>query len=296
MELLNNCPACGSEAVIPLFKSRDYFLTKEEFSVVECRDCKLRFTNPRPGFAEILKYYDSSEYISHDTSEKTLLTKVYTAARNYMLKKKYAIVKSYSKGSSLLDVGCGSGEFLNYCKIKGVTTFGVELNEKPREFARKSFGLDIREKLVDFPETEYKFDCITLWHVLEHIHNLKETMAMLKTRLKPGGVLIIALPNYSSWDSVHFETFWAAYDLPRHLYHFNEISFRKFSSAERLKILQIIPQKLDSFYISLISEKYMHGRSNFLKAIIKGLYSNSTAGKNARGHSSLIYILSRETT
>lgn len=296
MELLKNCPACGSEALIPLFTSRDYFLTNEEFSVVECRDCTLRFTNPRPGFSEILKYYDSSEYISHDTSEKNLMTRIYTVARNHMLKKKYSIVRSYSQGSKLLDVGCGSGEFLNYCKRKGVSSYGVELNEKPRKFARESFGIDIRERLADFSETEYKFDCITLWHVLEHIHNLKETMIMLKARLKPDGILIIALPNFSSWDAVHYKTFWAAYDLPRHLYHFNEISFRKFAVSERLNVLKIKPQKLDSFYISLISEKYLHGRTNFLKAIAKGLYSNCTARKSARGHSSLIYILSSENT
>ena len=295
MELLKNCPACESESLKPLFIAKDYFLTEEEFSVVQCDKCKLRFTNPRPGFNEIMKYYDSSEYISHDTSYKSILTIIYTVARNFMLKRKYSIVRKYSKGENILDVGCGSGEFLNYCKSKGSNTFGVELNDKPREFARKSYGLEIREKLSDFPETEFAFDCITLWHVLEHIHDLNETMNLLQQRLNPGGLLVIALPNFASWDAEHFHRFWAAYDLPRHLYHFNADVFKNFASKHNYKILKILPQKLDSFYISLISEKYMHGKSNLLKAFILGAYSNLAARKEGRGHSSLIYILSKDS-
>lgn len=294
MESLANCPVCQSESLKQVFKTKDYFLTNEEFEVVECNACKLRFTNPRPEFGEILKFYDSTEYISHDTSKKNLLTRIYKVARSFMLKKKYSIVKSYAKGNKVLDVGCGSGEFLNFCRSKGAICFGVELNTKPREHARNVYGLDVRGKLNEFSVTEFQFDCITLWHVMEHIHDLKNTINLLKEHLKPEGILIIALPNFSSWDAEHYKEFWAAYDLPRHLYHFNKFSFKIFAATNHFKILDIIPQKLDSYYISLLSEKYKFGKSKIVRAILNGAYSNLISNKKERGHSSLIYILSQE--
>ncbi len=291
MELLNNCPSCNSTSFNTCLTTLDYFLSREEFEIVECMDCKLKFTNPRPGFNDIVKYYDSPEYISHNTSLKGLLTRLYTLARNFMLKKKFSIVSAYTKGNSILDVGCGTGEFLNFCKSKGFSAYGIELNERPRESAKMNFNLDVREKITDFIQTGIKFDCISLWHVLEHIHDLKITIAEIKTLLKPGGVLIVALPNCNSWDALHYKQYWAAYDLPRHLYHFNESSFTRFAEINSLKIVKVLPQVLDSFYISLLSEKYLGKKNNLFKAFINGSISNFNAGKPGSGYSSLIYIL-----
>lgn len=291
MEQLKNCPACKSGSLISFFKSRDYFLSNEEFLVDKCSECGLLFTNPRPGFNEILKYYDSADYISHNSSSKAILTRIYTLARNYMLNKKCNIVSTNSKGKRILDIGCGTGEFLNFCKNKGFESLGVELNEKPREEAKKKYGIEIRKSVDDYLSEEAGFDCITLWHVLEHIHDLENTMYMIKKLLKPEGTLIIALPNCSSWDAIHYKQFWAAYDLPRHLYHFNKSSFSKFAEIHKFKIVKILPQLLDAFYISLLSEKYMKGKNNFITAFLKGAISNINAGKQGKGYSSLIYIL-----
>jgi len=294
MEVLKNCPACKSGSIKFFLKSQDYFLSKEEFQLDECNDCGLRFTNPRPGFNEILKYYDSADYISHDSSKEGILTWIYTHARNYMLKKKFNIISIYSQGKNVLDIGCGTGEFLNFCKGRGFETYGVELNDKPRESARKNYGIEIKKSVEEYLSEDIKFDCITLWHVLEHIHELENTMNIISKLMKPAGILIIALPNSNSWDAVNYKNFWAAYDLPRHLYHFNKSSFGKFAVIHKLKILKIVPQLLDSFYISILSEKYRTGKNNFLKAFFNGLISNFNASRKGKGHSSLIYILCAE--
>ncbi|MCX6284020.1 MAG: class I SAM-dependent methyltransferase [Bacteroidetes bacterium] len=291
MELLQNCPACNSASFKPFLATLDYFLSQEEFVIVECNNCGLRFTNPRPDIRESVRYYDSEEYISHDTSKKELLTLVYWYARNVMLKKKVSIVSRYLKGKNILDIGCGTGEFLNFCKNRGLNAFGVELNSKPRETAARNFGLDIRETISDFNRENCKFDCITLWHVLEHIHDLKGTMEAIKKILAPGGVVIIALPNCNSWDALKYEKYWAAYDLPRHLYHFNKTSFENFAGFHQMKIEKTFPQVLDSYYISLLSEKYRSGKNNLLKAFVNGAISNLKAKKQETGYSSLIYIL-----
>jgi len=296
MEVLNNCPSCNSVSSKPCMKSCDYFLTKEDFIIVECSDCRLRFTNPRPAFEDSIRYYDSSDYISHDTSQKGILPWVYTQARKLMLKKKFSIVSKYSKGKRILDIGCGTGEFLLFCKTKGLDVSGVELNDKPREAAKTKYGLDIRKTILDFNLNENKFDCISLWHVLEHIHELNATIESIKKYLKPRGVVIMALPNCGSWDAIHYKNYWAAYDLPRHLYHFNKNSFTIFTRKNKLNIVKILPQVLDAYYISLLSEKYKTGKGNLIKALFKGAYSNFMARKNQAGHSSLIYILFPENS
>jgi len=296
MELLINCPVCNSTSFKAFMKSSDYFLSKEEFTIVECKDCGVKFTNPRPGLDSIIQYYDSAEYISHDTSRKGFITWIYTHARIFMLKKKFTMVSRFSNGRRILDIGCGTGEFLSYCREKGFETYGVELNDKPRELAKRRYGIEIRKKILDYSAETFKFDCITLWHVLEHIHDIKTEIASVKKLLKPDGVLIVALPNCNSWDAAHYKKYWAAYDLPRHLYHFNEFSFFKFAGLNKLRVVKIIPQFLDSFYISLLSEKYRTGKNSLIKAFINGTISDLRARGSGTGYSSLIYILFSENS
>src|SRR5512138_2446237 len=195
------CPACGNSNFSLFLNSRDYFLSGEEFSISQCDQCNLLVTSPVPDVIEIGKYYQSREYISHDSGQANLVSYIYKGARFFTLRSKYGIVKKFSTGNRLLDIGCGTGEFLNFCKQRGYDCKGIEPNQGAREFASGKYGLAIREK-IEFSETEKSgFDCITLWHVLEHIHDPAETLAQLRAVLKPGGTLIIALPNPGSWDA-----------------------------------------------------------------------------------------------
>ena len=290
MEIIKRCPVCEKNNFTEFLKGKDHFLTREEFTIVECSDCGFRFTNPRPDEKEIVRYYDSTDYIAHDAGKQNLIQTIYKTIRKFTIKKKYSIVRKNSNGNALMDIGCGTGEFLNYCRRMNFDTTGVEPNEKARKFASEEFGLTIfnESKLNEFsPAT---FDVITMWHVLEHVHALNERMTRINQLLKPGGTLIIAVPDSDSWDAVNYKDFWAAYDLPRHLYHFTQSSLNRLATKNGFSVEKIIPLKFDAFYISLLSEKYFSGKQNYFHAFIRGIRSNLYGRKNENNYSSLIYI------
>ena len=294
MEKLTACPVCRNAGFSPFLDAKDYFLTGEDFSIVVCDHCGFKFTNPRPAKDEISRYYESEEYISHDTNKKSLTNTIYKLARSYSLRRKYGLVKLWSKGVNILDIGCGTGEFLKICNEKGMKVTGIEPNDKAAGFARSINGIDV------FPEQYLEninspvFDVITMWHVLEHVHDLNQRMEKITQILKPSGTLIIAVPNSSSFDADHYKKFWAAYDLPRHLYHFSPESILSLAKNHHFSVREILPMKMDAYYISLLSEKYSKGKPGYLKAIKNGFSSNSYACTHQKRYSSQIFILSKE--
>jgi len=291
MELLNFCPLCKSTEFFEFLKGRDYFLTKEEFTIVQCKECGLKFVNPRPAANEISSYYESPEYFSHDTQGPGIRKLLYSLVRNYTCKKKRILIEKYSTGRKLLDIGCGTGEFISSCRTAGWEVTGVEPNQKPREFAIAKHKVNIIDEAALEMMTKPGFDVVTLWHVLEHVHHLDERMRKIKQILNENGMLIIAVPNSNSWDAQHYEKYWAAYDLPRHIYHFSKNTIFRLAEKFEFSVEQIIPMKFDSFYISLLSEKYLKGKTNYLKAVLNGFRSNEYARKKKKEYSSLIFVL-----
>jgi 2-polyprenyl-3-methyl-5-hydroxy-6-metoxy-1,4-benzoquinol methylase len=277
MEKLSSCPVCGESNFSPFLHS-----------------CGMKFVNPRPDASEIGKYYKSSDYVSHDTDKKNRLNFLYKQVRKISIKNKYKLVEEHARGKKLLDIGCGTGEFIFFCNQNGFDVKGIEPGEKPRYFAQKEYKLDVYEEAYLGQLTLPEFDVITLWHVLEHVHLLHERMKKVVEIMKPDGILIIAVPNCDSWDAYYYGKFWAAYDLPRHLYHFSQETMKNLAQKHGLKIDKIIPMKLDAFYISLLSEKYAKGKQNYLRAVLNGVRSNSFARKNKKNYSSLIYLLKKE--
>jgi 2-polyprenyl-3-methyl-5-hydroxy-6-metoxy-1,4-benzoquinol methylase len=290
------CPACNSPEITFHLACRDHFLTGEEFILFRCGICGLVFTQDHPGVEEIGRYYSSEEYVSHSDTSKGIVNKLYKAARSFMLKSKKSIVikKTGISRGSILDIGCGTGYFANEMKQAGWEVKGIEPDEKAAGFASSKFGLDVLHpgKISSLPRAV--FDCITLWHVLEHFQDPSGYLMEISELLKPGGLCIAALPNCSSYDAEHYKSYWAAYDVPRHIWHFQPSSFEFFIKKAGFLCEGIKSMPLDAFYISIISEKYKGSRIPFLKGMIYGKLFFLKSLFNVKRSSSLIYFLRRQ--
>jgi 2-polyprenyl-3-methyl-5-hydroxy-6-metoxy-1,4-benzoquinol methylase len=291
-ERLDECPACKGTEFKNHLICKDTLVSQESFAIVKCKDCKILFTNPRPDAASLPAYYQSDDYISHTNKGNNLINLIYKIVRNFTIRSKYSIITQKIKNGKILDVGCGTGDFLHYCQKKSWEVTGVETNPIARELTKEKGIKNIYSSYQEIEENE-TFDVITLWHVLEHIPDLTEAINTFKKSLKKDGLLVIALPNRDSLDALVYNENWAAYDVPRHLYHFNQESFGKLMKKNKLKIIQIQPMKWDAFYISLLSEKIQHNKINYLKAIKQGWDSNKWAEKNNGNYSSLTYIVQK---
>lgn len=269
-------------------KVHDHSVSKENFELLLDPELELLKTHPQPALANLGSYYESEDYISHTDSKRSLFEKIYHIVKTYSLKKKVGLINSYhSQKGSLLDIGAGTGDFLVTAKASGWQTTGIEPNKNAKNLAI-SKGISFENSIESIENQQ--FDVITMWHVLEHVPDVEHQIQQLKRLLKPEGTLIIAVPNYKSFDAQHYGKFWAAYDVPRHLWHFSKTSIQKLVSRENLKLAKILPMVFDSFYVSLLSEKYKTGKMNFSKAFWIGLRSNLNA-YSTKEYSSHIYVI-----
>jgi 2-polyprenyl-3-methyl-5-hydroxy-6-metoxy-1,4-benzoquinol methylase len=294
MYSVESCPVCSSNSFSDFGKAKDYTVSHETFQLKRCTSCDFLITSPRPPGNLLGKYYLSDTYVSHTAKASTSFDKLYEKVRNHALKWKFTLVNKFSpqQHSSILDFGCGTGFFLKKMKENGFNIAGVEPSSIARVNAEKITSTKIYSGI---DEIEDNFDVITLWHVLEHVSNLNEVITQLKERLKKNGTLFIAVPNHKSVDAQTYGMTWAGYDVPRHLWHFEQKTMQQLLSKHQLKIIDTIPMKLDAFYVSMLSEKNLsHGQSiiTFIKGFLNGLLSNLKAkGKN---YSSIIYIARHE--
>lgn len=291
----SECPVCKSRNINPLLTVNDFSVSKENFVVWQCSDCSLRFTQDVPDENSISPYYKSPDYISHTNTDRGFINKTYQRVRNYTLQQKAKLIIESTgvSAGSLLDIGSGTGAFLNVMKSKGWQVRGIEPDEDARRLANEMYSLLIDDPTILDQIGNASFDAITLWHVLEHVHQLHDHVAHLKRILKPQGKLFVAVPNYQSLDADLYRSFWAAYDVPRHLYHFSPKSIKVLMENHGLKVESQKPMWFDSVYISMLSSKYRRGKTNYVSAFINGLRSNMTALANKERCSSLIYIISK---
>lgn len=285
---------CDSPEIKRTLEIKDFSVSGETFELWECAACNLRFTQDVPTEDSIGTYYQSVDYISHSNTSKGLLNKVYQAVRKLTLQQKAKLIISQTvQKGSLLDIGAGIGAFLDTMQQKGWKVQGIEPDAGARRNARELFSLELMDThyLESLPAAS--FDAITLWHVLEHIHQLHPYIQKLKELLNPGGKIFIAVPNYTSADANIYGTYWAAYDVPRHLYHFTPVSIDKLMSRHQLKVSSKKRMWYDSFYISLLSSKYQKGKTNWITAVVNGIRSDIKAVLSKDSCSSIIYIVER---
>lgn len=289
---INNCPVCGAESFSDYLKLKDFFLTQETFQLQKCESCGFVFTNPRPEDQSLPKYYDSSDYLSHNSQGLNPVHLGYKQLRKINIRNKFSLIKKYISKGRLLDIGCGTGEVLHYFQQKKWEVTGIEPSELAREFAVKKYGLDVEDEpgLKKFEESS--FDVISMWHVLEHVSDLQDRIRVIHKLLKPSGYLVIALPNLNSWDALHYKEYWAAYDVPRHLHHFSQRAIDKLVTGKGFKFLEAVPMKMDAYFISMLSEQYLGKHNRFLYAAINGFHSNQKAKKSGE-YSSLIYVFQK---
>ncbi len=289
---VKSCPVCTGSASEKFLTLKDHSISGETFNISRCKTCGFKYTNPIPSEDTIGKYYQSKNYISHSDTNKGLINKLYHLVRKQSLKSKLKLVnQSGAEKGTILDIGCGTGYFLQACKETGWKTEGMEPDPSARTLAEKNTSQSIYSDLFSIKE-EKKYDVITLWHVLEHVHKLNESIQHIHKLLKDNGRLIVAVPNCNSYDSITYNEFWAAYDVPRHLYHFTPPDMDKLLMRHSFLKTDTQPMIFDSFYVSMLSDKYKFGKTNYFRAFFNGFISNMKASGN-KNYSSLIYLFKK---
>jgi SAM-dependent methyltransferase len=295
-ERLTKCPLCKSGHFLNHLEIPDFAVSKETFVICKCTKCNLLFTNPRPSQEEIGPYYAFPEYFSHEDQSKSLTQGIYNLVRKRNIDNKIDLVEKLVTKGSWLDYGCGTGELLLAAKRNSWKVTGIEPSSKARDLANKKLDNKVKESLSDLKSSK-SYDVITLFHVLEHIHDLRKTIKSLLKHLNSEGYLIIAVPNPDSWEAKKYGNYWAAWDVPRHLYHFDKSCISNLQDIFDLRLIEEVPMKFDSYYVSLLSEgyqnKHMSTMMKFFKAFSNGYRSNSEA-KESKNYSSNIFIFKKQ--
>ena len=289
-EKLEFCPSCTENKFENKLIAKDYLVSQESFAIVQCKACELLFTNPKPNDSRLAYYYNSDQYISHNNNKKNIQNLIYQIIRSITVRQKIKLIKKYCNTGKLLDFGSGTGTFLKEA-IKHFNITGIELNSKAIQQTASLIKKHTYEH-IGLLSSNDKFDIITMWHVLEHLPNLKNTIGKIKEHLSPKGHIFIALPNPESWDSNYYGANWAGYDVPRHLYHFNQKAMFNFLKKCELNVIDVKPMKFDAYYISILTERYLNNPYYFIKGLSIGYRSNQFAHVNGQ-YSSLLYIVNK---
>jgi 2-polyprenyl-3-methyl-5-hydroxy-6-metoxy-1,4-benzoquinol methylase len=290
-----DCPVCHSTDIKNVLSVKDYTVSGEIFPIAECGQCSLRFTQDVPGAAAISPYYKSEDYISHTNTSKGLVNRIYKIVRKNTMRRKRKWIEKYTglEKGKLLDLGSGVGTFAHEMKQYGWEVTGLEPDEDARKAAERLYGLKLADTAEFYQLPGGYFDAITLWHVLEHVHDLGDYIQQLRKLLNEKGKLFIAVPNYTSLDARVYQEYWAAYDVPRHLYHFSPASIKWLIEKNGMKLAQYKPMWYDSFYISILSSKYKNKRTRWIAACWNGFLSNLGAMIDVKKCSSVLYIIEK---
>ena len=293
---IHECPLCGKKDFNRLMTCKDHYATGETFDLCQCVHCGFIFTQNVPSEDEIGRYYESPDYISHTDTHKGLMNSVYHKVRRYMLSRKYALVCRYAAADKgkLLDIGAGTGYFAHFMQTKGWTVTAIEKSDKARQFAKDNFGLNVLPPQQLAGLESNSFHVVTLWHVMEHLEHLNDTWNQLNRILNPDGILVVAVPNPLSADADHYGNMWAAYDVPRHLWHFSAPVMQQFGAKHGFELVKEYPMPFDAFYVSMLTERYKESGLPFFKGLVVGTKAWCSALGNKEKSSSIIYIFRKK--
>lgn len=293
---LTKCPLCGDEQLEPVLTCVDSYASGEMFKLCRCARCGFLMTQDAPAEEEIARYYEAPDYISHTDTRKGVMNRVYHWARSYMLRRKAQLVEreSHATKERLLDIGTGTGYFAAEMARRGWQVDAVEKSAQARKFAKEHFGLKVLpdHSLDSLPEGAYRV--VTLWHVMEHLYDLEATWKRIHQLLEERGVLIVAVPNCTSWDARKYGAYWAAYDVPRHLWHFTPNTIQQMGEKQGFILAERFPMPLDAFYVSMLSEKHMHHKAAFLRGLLAGIPAWWASLVRKERSSSMIYVFRKK--
>ncbi|MDP4290302.1 MAG: class I SAM-dependent methyltransferase [Bacteroidota bacterium] len=290
MEELKHCINCDCQDFTTLYSLKDYFFTQENFTIQQCNRCGLRFTNPRPEEKDLGAYYKTENYLSHSDRNKTLFDKMYHFIKKYNLDHKRKLIEKFHTSGTIIDIGCGTGAFLGQFDKKRWSRIGFEPDADAREIAKNSYGIEARDLQAMNNLNGTKAEVITMWHVLEHVSLINEQLIKIKSMLKQDGILVIAVPMSNSHDANYYGKYWAAYDVPRHLYHFTKDTLQQLLSKHGFNLVENYPMVFDAFYISMLSEKYKKSSLPLVQSLIKGLRFDFAAKTKKGTYSSMIFV------
>jgi 2-polyprenyl-3-methyl-5-hydroxy-6-metoxy-1,4-benzoquinol methylase len=287
----NTCLLCRGTQIEKLFSVKDHGISGEQFHLSECKSCHFRFTSDAPKEIDIAPYYEASKYISHTEDSASFVNRIYFGIRDLMLEKKYKLIRNYSSGKNFLDIGCGLAYFLNHAKSNGNEVLGIEVSEQTAQQARDKFKIQIESPQTFLRgEIKSKFDVISLWHVLEHLYNPVDYLNQIKVNMSQDAILVIAVPNHNSFDGKKYQQYWAGYDVPRHLWHFEAKTLIPWMENQGFKNIGIHALPFDAFYVSLLSEQYKGNSLAILRGFFSGMRSYFSSLRNVKTTSSIIYI------
>ncbi len=292
---MNACLVCKNTTFDTLVESKDYCVSNEDFNVAKCTKCGFAFTVNAPDASHIGKYYEHADYVSHTDTKEGLFFNIYHKVRAFMLGQKMSYIDKHVSLNKMLDIGAGTGYFVNHVQTHGVEVTGFEPDADARKQAKQNFAIELKASLEEILENNEEFDAISMWHVLEHVHELEKYFGHFQKLLKTRGVLAIAVPNYTSYDGQFYKKFWAAYDLPKHLWHFSPRSIKELAEANNFEHIKSYAMPFDPFYIALLSEG--HKQSGFLgklRAACVGLVSFLKGLMNSEKASSVVYIFKKK--
>ncbi len=292
----DKCPVCGSNNFSPFIESNDFSTSHEDYNICKCTDCSFAFTQDIPNQENIGSYYKSENYVSHSNTKKGMMFKIYHLVRNYMLKSKQKTVENNTgiKNGKILDIGTGTGFFSNQMQKAGWDVSAIEQDKDAREFAKREFNLDVLPPSDFYNLNEKSFDVVSMWHVLEHVHDLDGYLKTIHKILSENGHFVAAVPNYKSYDAKHYKKYWAAYDLPIHLWHFSPSSIKLLVEKYGFKLVAKKGMPFDSFYVSMLSETYKGSSLGFVRGAFHGFISWIKSLSNTDNYSSVIYIFKKQ--